>query len=435
MQVTIPHKFTPRPYQLPFFKAMDSGIKRAVLVWNRRAGKDKACWNFMIKKAMEKVGTYFYMLPEYKQAKKVVWDNIDNSGFKMLDHIPPEITKNINNSELKIELINGSIIQLIAADTFKQSGVGSNPSGVVFSEYSISSPEAWKYVAPILAVNGGWAVFNMTPRGRNHGWALLQQAKQNPNWFWQVLTVDDTKVLTPEASEEEKLANSIALIEQEYYCAFTENAGAFFRRVRQNTYESDIMLPENGNFQLGVDLAKYADWTVITPFNINSFIVYPQTRFNQVDWVLQKARIETEARRHYDRETGETALVIPDSTGVGDPIVEDLAARGLRIYGEDDRGFKFTETSRRQLLDHLAVLLEQDKIKIPNDEGLITELESFQYSLSENGKVRVGVPSGVTDDRVMSLALAVWGVNERVQPDTYTTVSYTHLTLPTIYSV
>lgn len=72
---------------------------------------------------------------------------------------------------------------------------------------------------------------------------------------------------------------------------------------------------------------------------------------------------------------------------------------------------------RIDLLNNLAMLLEQDKIQIPNDEGLITELESFQYSLSPLGKIKVGVPEGMHDDRVISLALAVWGASNPIPID------------------
>jgi phage terminase large subunit len=200
--ITIPHKFKPRDYQLNFLKALDSGITRAIIVWNRRSGKDKVCFNYLVRKAIEKVGTYYYFLPSYNQSKKVIWDNIDNEGFKMLDHIPKQAIKKTNSTELKIELINGSIIQLISADEFKKSGVGANPIGVVFSEYSISSPEAWQFVSPILAANNGWAIFNFTPRGKNHAWKLLEQAKTNEKWFTEILTIEDTKVLSDEALEE-----------------------------------------------------------------------------------------------------------------------------------------------------------------------------------------------------------------------------------------
>jgi len=409
--IQLPHLYKPRPYQIKLLNALDTGIKRAVIVWHRRSGKDKTCFNYMIKKSFERKGTYFYLLPTYSQAKKVIWDNMDNEGFKMLDHIPKELIKSTNGTELKIELANGSIIQLIAADEFKQSGVGTNPIGAVFSEYSVTNSDAWKFLSPILAANGGWVIFNFTPRGMNHAHTLLQQAKENPKWFWQVLTANDTNVFTKDTIEEERKNNTQDFIEQEYYCKFIDGAGAFFKRFRENTYNPDKELPQSGDFQLGVDLAKYQDYTVITPFNLNYFIAYPQDRFNQIDWNLQKAKIEAFARRFSD------AKVWIDSTGVGDPVVEDLKARGVNIAGEEGKGFKFTETSRQNLLDNLAILLEQDKIKIPNDEGLISELESFRYEMSERGKIKVVVPSGLHDDRVMSLALSVWGIREPVRPD------------------
>lgn len=399
MTITIPHRYQPRTYQLPLLRALDRGFTRAIIVWHRRSGKDKTCFNYMIKRAVNKVGTYFYLLPTFTQAKRVIWDNIDNDGFKMLDHIPKEIVKNTNATELKIELINGSIIQLLAADEFKKSGVGTNPIGVVFSEYSISDHEAWKYLSPILAANGGWAIFNYTPRGINHAHALLQMARDNDKWFTEVLTVNDTNVFTKEALEEERRNNPQDFFEQEYYCKFIEGAGAFFRRISENTWSGDMM-PEHGkSYQIGADIAKYQDWTVLTPLDLHNFRVGNQERFNQMDYNLQKTKIESMVFRFNQ------GRLVMDSTGVGEPIFDDLNNRGLNV-----EPFRFTEKSRYDLLNNLRILLEQDRIKIPNDEGLINELRSFQYVLGETGKTKLQVPDGVHDDRVMSLALAVWNI-------------------------
>lgn len=414
MEITIPYKYTPRPYQVPFLRAMDSGKKRAAVVWHRRSGKDKTFLNFVVKKMMERVGSYYYLFPTKEQAKKVIWEGIDKDGMPFLDHFPKELIENRNDTEKKIKLKNGSIFQIGGTDDF-DALMGTNPIGIVFSEFSLQNPKAWNFFRPILSENDGWAVFNFTPRGMNHAHAVLMIAQQNPDtWFSEVLTVDDTKAISQEAIEaERKEGMPEDLVQQEYYCKFLDGAGQFFRRIRQNTYPIDRELPEQGDFQLGVDLAKHQDWTVITPFNTNHFIAYPQDRFNQVDWNLQKAKVEAAARRYGD------ALIWPDATGVGDPIVEDLKARGLRIGGENSEGFKFTEISRQNLLNNLAILLEQDKIKIPDDEGLIGELESFRYELTDRGKIKVTVPDGLTDDRVMSLALSVWGVREPIRNDSY----------------
>lgn len=337
-------------------------------------------------------------------AKKVIWDNIDNDGFRMLEHIPKELIRSKNGTELKIELVNGSIIQLIAADEFSKSGVGTNPVGVVFSEYSVTSPDSWKFVSPILAANGGWAIFNFTPRGKNHAWELLQKARENEKWFSEVLTIDDTKVLTAEAFKEERTQQTQSFFQQEYYCLFIEGASQVFRNHRNCTYPLGTRLPDYGDFKLGIDLAKYNDWTVITPFNLNRFIVYPQDRFNQVDWMTQEGRIEAAYRRYFE------ARVTIDSTGIGDPIVDHLKDKGIEIT--DSGVFKFTEQSRERLLRNLSIMLEQGKIQIPADEGLLSELDSFQFELGNGGRIKMTVPEGLHDDRVMSLALAVWDVQE-----------------------
>lgn len=401
MVITLPYQFNPRSYQLPLLKALDEGKNRAVIVWHRRCGKDKTCFNHMAKKAMERVGTYFYFLPTYSQAKKVIWDNIDNDGFKMLNHVPKEIIKGTNGTELKIELINGSIIQLIAADEFEKSGVGTNPIGVVFSEYSVTNNKAWDFVRPILRANGGWAIFNFTPRGMNHAFNLLQIAKDNPDtWFSEVLTIDDTGILTDaDIEQERKEGMPEDMIEQEYFCKFIEGAGSFFRRIMDNRIEpSDKVLP-NHKYQSGVDLAKYQDYTVITHIDLNTFHVAEQDRFNQIDWNLQKAKIEASYLRY------QKPLTIIDSTGLGDPIFDDLVKKGLNVFS-----YKFTESSRRDLLVNLQLLLEQGKIKIPDDPTLIGELQAMHYEISDKGKIKIVVPDGLHDDCVMSLALACWNL-------------------------
>lgn len=403
--IKIPYNYSPRDYQLEVLSAPQ---RFKIVVIHRRGGKSMTALNQQISKALKTKGIYYYFLPTYRQAKSVVWDDL------IKKHVPLEVVDKINDSELAVYYKNGSIQRFAGCeDIDKHRGI--NPIDVVFDEYSEVDEKMWTVIIqPILRENKGTATFIFTPKGRNHSWKLVNLAKDNPKeWFVSIKGVDSTNVFNEEELNEIRRNTPQDLFEQEYYCKFIEGAGQFFKRIRQNTYPMDKDLPSEGDFQLGVDLAKYQDWTVLTPFNVNYFIVYPQDRFNQIDWNLQKAKIEATARRFNN------ALVWPDSTGVGDPIVEDLKSRGLNIGGEDGRGFKFTETSRENLLNNLAILLEQDKIKIPDDEGLIGELESFRYELTDRGRIKVTVPDGMTDDRVMSLALAVWGVTEPVKPDIY----------------
>ena len=194
------------------------------MVRHRRAWKDKACFNIIVKKAMEEIWIYYYVFPTYSQGKKAAWDWIDKDGWKTINHIPQEIIKRKNDTEMKVELINWSIIQIIWSDNV-DSIVWTNPIGIVFSEYSLQSPAVWDFLRPILAENWGRAIFNFTPRWDNHAKELLDMAKENPDWMVSIQTVDDTKAISKEVLESERREiiqknGSDAIFQQEYYCSF-----------------------------------------------------------------------------------------------------------------------------------------------------------------------------------------------------------------------
>lgn len=200
---------------------LEGGGKRAVAVWHRRAGKDSTALNWTAAATHERVGTYWHMLPTQAQGRKTVWDGIDRHGRRMIDQaFPPPIRTNIRKDEMKIELKCGSIWQVVGSDNYNNL-IGSNPIGVIFSEYSVADPAAWDYIRPILAENGGWAMFIYTARGRNHGAHLYEMARDNPAWFAEILTVDDTGIIGPEIIQEERDSGmSDDMIDQEYYCSF-----------------------------------------------------------------------------------------------------------------------------------------------------------------------------------------------------------------------
>jgi len=406
-EINLPYEFTPRWYQIPFLKAWDSGLKRLILVAHRRMGKDKTVFAMLPKKMMERVGTYFYFLPTYSQAKKVIWTGADKKGFKFLDHFPKEIVEDINETDMKITLTNGSILQLVGADNIDRV-VGTNPVGVVFSEFALMKPEVWTYMSPILAENDGWAVFIFTPRGRNHAYDVLRKAKTNPNWHVEILPVSYTKAIKEDSLIEERTNMTAAKYEEEYECSFTMNSSAVFHNFKNCLYPiNEYVFNDRGFYQLGVDLAKMNDFTVIVPFDYSTFQVAPYDRFNQIDYTLQKAKIEAAAFRH------NRARIVVDATGVGVPIVDDLVNNGLNV-----NPFTFTQKTRNDLLQNLQILLEQGKIKIPDDDKLIEELESFVFEETANGQTKMLVPDkgkkeGSHDDIVMALALAVWDIPTR----------------------
>lgn len=231
MRIELPHRFKPREYQLKAWRAMDE-VKRVVLVFHRRAGKDKLCFNKLIERAIQTKANYAYYFPTAALGRKALWLNVDvTNGMRVIDHIPKEIlAKPPNQTDMRIELINGSTIQILGTDNLDV--VGGNYYGVVFSEFQNQNFLAWDYTRPILAENGGFAWFNGTPRGENHFFDMLKMAKTNDAWFAQVLSVEDTNAITLEQINEERRSGmSEPLIRQEFYCDFNiANENAIYGR-------------------------------------------------------------------------------------------------------------------------------------------------------------------------------------------------------------
>lgn len=260
--ITIPYNFQLRPYQLNLFSAMDNGIKRAVCMWPRRSGKDLCFWNYIIKQAYTIPGNYYYIFPSYTQAKKVIWEGKTKHGRAYMDYLPPNTFKT-NSNELKIETVFGSIIRLIGSDNIDALR-GAGPRGVVFSEFSWQSQLVWDTIRPMLAENAGWALFNSTPRGKNHFYDLIVQVAGNNDWYSHSMQAlwPDRKNYWPVISSvslDKKLENKEITFKQWWELATRETIEAI-EKERQAGMEEDMIEQEYGcSFVAGQKGAYYID--------------------------------------------------------------------------------------------------------------------------------------------------------------------------------
>jgi len=210
-----------RDWQRPLVKYFRGGGKRASVVAHRRAGKDRISLFIgleVMTRDPEMACEVWHCLPEYAQARKTVWQALTKGGKRLIDEaFPFAIRKKTNDTEMFIELLNGSIWRLVGADNFNQL-VGSNPVHVTFSEYALTHPNAWSFVRPILAENGGSALFITTYRGYNHAYDLHMAAKANPLWYCGTHPVSETKLISEAALAEERRDMPEELYRQEYEC-------------------------------------------------------------------------------------------------------------------------------------------------------------------------------------------------------------------------
>lgn len=227
------NKFQPRPYQIPMLDALSNkGYKRVLAILPRRAGKDIAAWNYCIRECIKRVQSIYYVFPTYNQSRKVIWNGITNDGSHFLDYIPREVIDGTNSSEMTIRFKNGSLLSLVGSDNYNNL-MGTNPAGIVFSEYALQDPRAYQFLRPILTANNGWALFISTPRGKNHLYTLYEIAKHSDDWFCYRMSVEETGHIPLAEIERERREGLMSedLIQQEYYCSFDMGIeGAFYTK-------------------------------------------------------------------------------------------------------------------------------------------------------------------------------------------------------------
>jgi hypothetical protein len=355
-------------------KILESTARFRVVMCGRRFGKSELSQVEIISNALQGMNVA-YITPTYKLAK-TFFD-------KLIECVPFEN----NKSDLVIHFPNMGTVEFFTGERLDNLR-GRKFHLVVIDEASFISDlqDGWlNSIRPTLTDYQGRALFLSTPRGKNYFYSLYMKGGQRDWESFKFTTYDNPYIKTSEINDA-KAQLPKAVFEQEYMANPMENAANPFGAEHINKCTCNLSLNEPMFY--GLDLAKSFDWTVIIGLDSEGKVCYFE-RF-QKDWLQTKETIK-EIRKHKH--------IFIDSTGVGDAIVEDL-----QKYFNDMTGFKYTSTSKQQLMESLASSIHKKEIGFP--EGAIKdELEIFEYLFTSTG-VRYSAPAGFHDDCVNALALA-----------------------------
>jgi hypothetical protein len=348
-----------------------------VLDCGRRFGKSKLAANILCENALEGYpGAYF--APTYKLLEGTFKD--------ILTALQSLISRKHDNQ--RIELITGGSIEFWSLEN-PLAGRSRKYKVAIIDEAAFNRNlwQSWtEAIRPTLTDLKGSAWFMSTPKGKNDFYKLWMRGQTNePDWMsWQMPTITNPFIDPSEIEAARRDLPELAF-KQEYLAEFNDNVA--------NPFGLDYIRICTGQMSnepavcFGIDLAKSFDWTVIIGLDKFGVVCYFD-RF-QRPWNETKEII---------RRLPKAAIKI-DSTGVGDPITEDIQ----RDRG-DVHSFKYTSTSKQQLMEGLSAAIHQRKVIFP--EGVIkAELESFEYQMTGTG-VKYTAPPGLHDDCVNALALA-----------------------------
>jgi hypothetical protein len=234
-RVVIP--YAPRRAFLPFHQRKQ---RWAVMVAHRRAGKTVACINDLIRAALsdgKPDGRYAYIAPQFNQAKDVAWMYLR----RFCGVIPGA---EFNESELRVELPNGSRIRLYGADNPDRLR-GIYLDGVVLDEYADMRPSVWgEIVRPLLTDRQGWAVFIGTPKGRNAFWSIWDQAASNDRWFRLMLRASEAGILPADELSDAQGDMTPEQYAQEFECSFEAAIlGAYYAKELRDAENDGRICP------------------------------------------------------------------------------------------------------------------------------------------------------------------------------------------------
>ena len=389
--ITLPYNWEPRNYQLPLWTYLEGGGKRAVAVWHRRAGKDAVALNWTVPSAIRRPGLYWHLLPTYNQGRKIVWDGMTKEGKPFLSAWPKELIKSVNNTDMKLETVNGSMWQVIGTD-YVDRLVGANPVGCVFSEYSLQDPRAWDLIRPILLENNGWALFIYTPRGKNHGYKMFQLAQQNsPKWFSEILTVNDTQVVSAsDIDDERKAGMSEELIQQEFYCSFEAGtAGSYYlQQIMQAKRDHRII-----NLPIHTDLPVNTYWDLGMDDSMS--IIFTQDvgrEIHCIDYIEESG----EGLPFYAKKLSDKPYIYGKHYAPHDIKVREIGSGRSRLKTAEKLGIKFEIVKKIQYkedgIEACRNIFPHCYFDIKRCARLIDSLENFKKEFDDRRKVFLSTP-------------------------------------------
>lgn len=303
--------------------------------------------------------------------------------------LKPILTRH-DRVEKRMEFATGGSIDFWTLEDV-DAGRGRSYDRIVIDEagFAPNLLEAWRAsMRPTLADRRGSALFLGTPKGTGDFHRLFLEAESDTTGAWKAFRIGSVAnpFIDPDEIRDAKRMLPPEIFAQEFEGVPAEDGGNPFGI---NAIRACIGPLSTAPVECyGVDLAKSQDWTVIIGLDSEGRVAHLDRW--QAPWNVTRERLA--------RLIGDKSAQI-DSTGVGDPIVEDLRKVCRRV-----EGFKFTSQSKQQLMEGLQIAISTSEIRFP-DGWLRAELESFGFRYSGRSvsyEATVG-----HDDGVCALALAV----------------------------
>ena len=363
--------------------AVFNDARYAVVEASTKSGKTYACIAWLFEQAIQgRPGQHFWWVAPVSVQARIAFDRLSR-GL-------PIAGVTLHRSDLSIHLPNGATIWFKSAER-PDSLYGEDVHAAVIDEATRMREEAWHAVRSTLTSTRGPVRIIGNVKGRkNWAYRFARRAEGgDPEVHYARITaLDAVEAGLFEADEIDDARRHLpeGIFRELFFAEPSDDGGNPFgiEAIRAGIGA----LSANDPVAWGWDLGRAQDWTVGMALD-RSGQVCRFIRF-QAPW--------NEIERRIVAETGHVNALV-DSTGVGDVILDRLRDQG------HFEGFHFTSQSKQQLMEGLAVAIQQRELCFPDGE-IVSELTAFEYEYTRLG-VKYTAPAGMHDDCVDALALSV----------------------------
>ena len=389
----------PRPHPAQA-KIISEAGRFNVCVNGRRWGKTVLGLDRLVAGALQGAPTSWWA-PSYRTLQDV-WREASST-------LQPVIVDK-SETEHRLLLTGGGSVEFWSTDSAGDSARGRKYALAVVDEAAMvqNLEQFWQAtLRPMLADLRGSAWFLSTPKGLNYFKTLFDRGQdpERKDWAsWQMPT-SSNPVIDPAEIDAARQDMSEMSFAQEFLAQFVAWEGAVFRGILAAATAPFNVEPERGHeYVIGVDWGRSIDYTVYCVIDVSTRCMVEIVRSNQVDYVLQSARLKALCQKW------RPSCIVAEANSIGQPIIEQLWRDGLPV-----QPFNTTNASKARIIEGLALAIERGQVRILPDPVLLAELQSFQCERLPSGLMRYSAPPGSHDDTVMALALSGVGVGAVAQ--------------------
>jgi phage terminase large subunit-like protein len=402
--------FEPFDYQQ---KLLNDKSQRVIACMGRQTGKTTTIAVKAIHYAYTYENTTTLIISPSMRQSMIMFDKI-----LTVIHKNPLLRESITRkTRTIIQLTTGSQIIALPCSEHLLRGYTAN---LVIADEAAFIPESilTEIVFPMLSTTNGTAILLSTPWDKNH---FFYKAFLNPQYSTHKIQSSENPLI-PQAFLSEMQQNMTAeAYKREYLAEFTEAAASYFPQelIRKciehaqrlslepyTTLEQQIL---KGEYFAGLDLGKLQDhsaFAVVQREAETLKLVYThefplETSYTEVIATTARANTQFQLQK-----------LLADQTGIGEPILEELQNQGIT----NAEGAKLTQEAKIEILTHLKLTMEQQRLALPYDKRLRQQINDQQYAYTKNGKLTFSHPPNTHDDQLWALALAVYAAKAEQTP-------------------